>query len=407
MYHDKSKIENLEKYFRSEVPNNYKAPDKNQSFVSVENTLYHDGSQDFTPLQSEESKASKFWRNRSHIEETCRMFFAFVKPRGAKNGTRLILLYAPPFVALLDHQHEELEIIPSSTHFYFEGRFLFLSNEGNERVFSIKCDEKKLVELTKNNGADDITQYFRMCQLNRYIVPPIFLTYPFYDKVINTANFYFYLSKIPSNYWKDDLIDNFIRASDPMLDELYEKLFDDYFKPMEYEDSSIPKNNFLFTLLHYSLLFDEEINSFKISLDKAKNVQNSFVIALEYMPFIDRTRMIFHLLFVTAERYFPNGNLASKVILNVVLKYLAEYLDHRKLPEKAQQLRDMMDLKRGELSHNLYKRYLAVGSKFRDQPSEFQLIRKGTCTYDSFIVVLHFVWSNQRKFMEILEGPAE
>lgn len=404
MYRDKAKIANLEKYFGSELPNNYMTPNKRLSYFSQENTLYQDGNQDFTPIPSEDSKASKFWRNRSHIQESCRVFFAFVKPRGSKNGTRLILLYAPPFIALLDHQHEELEIIPPSTHFYFEGRFLFLVNNGNERVFSIKCDEKRLVELTKNNAIDDVTQFFRMCQLNRYLVPPIFLTYPFYDKVINTTDFYYYLSKLPINLWNEELFDNYIRASDPLLDELYERFFDDYFRPMEYENSSIPKDNFIFMLLYYTLYFDDQINMFKVNLDRAKKVQDSFVLAMEFMPFIDRTKMILHLLAVTADKYFPNENLGSKIIFNLVIKYLADYLIDRKLEEKAYQLYDIMDLKKGGLSTTLYKRYLVVGSKFRDQPAEFQLIKKGTYTYDSFIVILNFVWSNQRKFMETLEN---
>lgn len=159
-------------------------PDRTQSFITQENKYIDEEDVAFVPHQYKDSKSSKFWRLRHQVDENCRVFFSFVKPRGSPDGTRLVFIYSPPFIALFDHIHEELEIIPSSTEFYFEGRFLILVNNGEERVFSIKCEEKRLIELTKKNSSDEILQYFKMCQLNKYLIPPIFLTYPLYNKIL-------------------------------------------------------------------------------------------------------------------------------------------------------------------------------------------------------------------------------
>lgn len=153
------------------------------------------------------------------------------------------------------------------------------------------------------------------------------------------------------------------------------------------------------------LLVDEVYNAFKVSLAKAEKIQDQFVLGYETNPFTERSAMILHLLYMSATKHFPNSQYPSKVVNSLIISDLCSYLFEKREDTKLKQLKELMNSKQGNLQPQLYKRYLQVSESFKKQPPEFIPSKKGTYTYDSFIIILGVVWSHLNDFFQILEPP--
>lgn len=398
-----ARIASLEDYFKNPINNHIEKPTSGPSFISrecSEGEIKHC----WSPHKNEARRASHFWRSRTPVNPECRVFFSFVKPQGALNGTRYVLLYSPPFFAILDQTNEEMEMLSPTTQFYFEGRFIILSNNNTERIFSIKTDEKKLLELTKKNLTDEVYQFFLCCQLNHYVVPANFLTNPFYNQVLNQENFFIYLSKLSLTYYSEELLEDYLRAADGFVDTLVEKLLEEYFIPLEVEPTKYPDDVFIFKIILTLIDTDENMIIFKAAVEKARKAQEAFVLGYEILPFSDRTKMVLHLVYTMAERYFAGRNLGIKFINSALLKVLCRYLDDRRLSFKADQLKFLDNLGQGNLSDVLYKRYISIAQVFKDQPPTFILAKRLAYSYDSFVVMINFAWTHVVDFLEICES---
>lgn len=405
--HSTTKINSLSQFFSDSV------------HLKAENYDNHEEQE--TPVSAEEEKESiveipekneltkgpikptHFWRTRTPIDPSCKMFFSLVKPQGTQKGTRVLMLYAPPLYALFDQAIEELEMIPSSTKFYTEGRFLILVNNDKERVFSLKVDEKKFYDLVTNKSTDTLLQFFYFCNLNKYLPPPIFLTNPFYSKVVNHTRFYVMFARLPTDMITKDVLDNFVRAIDPILDDVFVALIDDFLRPLDVDLSVCPTNVFLFKVILTSLRIDDTFGNVKSIIEKAKKPQEALVLSLESMQFNDRTKMVLHILFSETQKHFPNMNTAGKLTASIIIASIIDSLNEKNLSSKVEMLKAIDGFKCGGLSQSMYKRYINSLNAFKKQPPSFQLTRKGTYSYDSFVVLINFVWANAAKFVEILE----
>lgn len=401
------KFRELEEYFKQPINNSFTKPKPERVLITSQGSVGDFSMFDkelWEPKFNDNSKGKHLFRTRKPVDVTCRVFFSLVKPQGAPNGTRFILLYSPPLYAILDQANEELEMIPKDAQFYFEGRYIIVSFNNVERIYSIKSDAKKLYDLTKNNNSDEILQFFLCCQLNRYLVPPIFLTNPFYNKVVNNERFFFLASKHPYEYYNDETLDNYIRASEPFIDTLLELLLDEFIKPLEYEISQFPKGSFLYHLLLMMIDEDENITILKTACEKSRKPQEAFVLGYEIMPLNDRSKMVLHLVYSVCEKYFPGSTLGIKLINSIMLNVIANHLNLKKLGFKADLILQLENLHQGTLTPSLYKRYTIIANEFKSQPANFILNRKGTFSYDSFIIMVNFTWMHITDFIKICEA---
>ena len=353
--------------------------------------------------QSGPSKSKHFWRNRIEIDPTCQVFFALVKPKGAQQGSRVIFMYAPPLYAIFDQTKEELEMIPTTTKFYLEGRFLILVNNGRERAFSIKVDEKRFYDLLSNKSKDKLLQFCYFCQLNRYLLPPVFLTNPFYNNVVNQDRFYVMLSHFPVDAFNREYMDNYVRAVDPMMDTVLEQLVRDFLDPLEVDISKAPKNKFVFKFLHTVLRVDDTFGNLKTGIEKSRKPQEALILGIESQQFNDRTKMALHILYSETAKHFPGMDTAGKLTASVIISSVVDYLLEKNLPSKVEAIQSIDGFNRGILSTTMYRRYVKSIDLFAQQPQFYQLTKKGTFSFESFVVLLHFVWSNINKFVFILE----
>ena len=354
--------------------------------------------------QSDAKKQKHSRKKRNEIDPSCKVFFALVKPKGTDKGTRVLFLYAPPLYALFNHKEEELEMIPTSTKIYLEGRFIILANNGKERAFSLKVDEKRFAELVSNKSNDILLQFCYFCQVNHYLLPPVFLTNPFYNQVVNQDRFYVALSHFPVDSFSSELLDHYVRAVDPLMDTVLERLVDDYLDPLEVDVSTAPAKKFVFNFILNVLKLDDIFSNLKTAIEKSKRPQEAFILGIECMQFNDRSKMVLHILYSRTEKHFPNMNTAGKLTSSIILKSITDYLLEKNLPSKVEALQSLDGFKQGNISPTMYHRYVNSLKAFANQPPFYQLTKKGTFSFESFVKLLQFVWTNINKFIQILEN---
>ena len=407
------RISSLSEFFNNPIQLNIAHPNKSSNYLYP---FQKDNEEKETPQNSvderkdakanvpAEAKKQKHTRKkRNEIDPNCKVFFALVKPRGTVKGTRVLFLYAPPLYALFNHKEEELEMIPTSTKIYLEGRFLILVNNGNERAFSLKVDEKRFSELVSNQSNDILLQFCYFCQVNHYLLPPVFLTNPFYNQVVNQDRFYVALSHFPVESFSQKLLDHYVRAVDPLMDTVLERLVDDFLDPIEVDISTAPRNKFVFNFILNVLNLDDAFNNLKTAVEKSKRPQETFILAIESMQFNDRTKMVLHILYSRTEKHFPNMNTAGKLTASIILRSIIDYLLLKNLSSKVEAMQSLDGFQPGNLSPTMYRRYVNSLKAFANQPPFYQLTKKGTFSFESFVELLQFVWTNINKFVQILE----
>ena len=360
---------------------------------------------EWKPTPALPSKSKHFWSKREPLETKFDFFLVLCKPEGKPKGYRTMFLYSPPLYSVYLNSGKDAELISfhKDAHFYIEGRFIVVIDEGKEYMFSIKSDQKKFKDLLNTKFSDNLTAFFTYAKELNIIPDADYLTFYFYQKTIAVVPFYITFSHFPEQLFKDEFFNNFIYTIDPIIDTFFDAAFDAYYKTCDKPVLFEPENVFVFTLIRNIFRIDDNVTkSFKPALDKCKNVLESFVSNLEALNFNNRTKMVLYLVYSNAAKHF-DANCAKSLLASVIINEFLRFIEDRDSKAKFLAMKSIKLNKRGQFTEYQFTRMKNALIYFEKQPQEFNPPAPSQKSYDGFKYLLSIATSNMALMLKVLK----
>ena len=200
-----------------------------------------------------------------------------------------------------------------------------------------------------------------------------------------------------------DLLESWVRASDPILDEILSMLYEQYFSVMQKEKTTFQKSEFVFKVSVQILSMDETYNNMLSALSKSNgNFVFSYLRLMETVPFNNRTFMMLHLLYTEANKRFPDTQAPSRVLSSTICDgHLLANLKVLAPKANLSELTNLVSFAQTAVSLEDLKRYESILNQYKKQPKDFEPVRRGALTFEAFTQLLLFAEKIPLEFVNI------
>jgi len=352
------------------------------------------------PKIPEKKKTKKLYID--HIKNPA--FYVMIKPEGAKQGLRLCFHYCFPFIGILNSEISEYESIPPSSQIYIKGRFLFILFRGIKRKFSIKSNLEEFITLISKKMSDTLAAFFLSYKAAHFSPPPTHQNLNFYNTCVFNEKFLYLFARVPQESMRQSIIETWVRAADSSFDVIFEKLYRAYFECLEYENLSIPMDEFVFKASIAVFSIDDTFKSFYSNMMKShtKCIQDHFMNGLEGLFINERTKMLLFILCQVIDDYFPKMKTSLKIIALLIIKAVVCL---SKAEFSAEKIEEVESLSRQIISCKTYvinKNFERIISQFKEQTIYFCPPQRGVQTLESFNFLLNYSMEHISDFIEVL-----
>ena len=330
-------------------------------------------------------------------------FFGLIKPKNSLKGVRHVFLYCHKYCGILNPKESEFEVLSNSVQVSVRGRFIYLTERNHTRQFSIKSDLSSFDKLVFNGSNDSVSQFFLSSLSSSSYFPPIsHLTMGFYNEVLYNCRFLELFSSFSKEGFSDMFFESYIYAIDPFLPEVLSNLFDKYFDSIDIIESSFDSSIFVFRLLRSVFGVDESFSLFLQNLMKtSKDLINFFVLLLGSNIINDRTRMCLHLFYNVLSSSFGSSDLGKRYCSRFFIDCVCEGMSKNGFDNRSDILKIFREFKEDNHSKNVFHQYEVFINSFTKQPTGYCPSKKGTRSFDGFLVLIEFCHEHLSDFIDI------
>lgn len=356
---------------------------------------------------------SSIGKNKSYkhtITDSCKCFFAIVKPYKAPKGKRKLFIFVHPYCGVYDNESTsntvnlELEIFHPESSYFADGRFLYVVDKnGSEKKFSIKSNLNVFKSIITASYKTNLIPFLLSVVACNVVPEPNSMLQTFYNKSLYTNDFLECFSGLPNDLLNDEVLDNWIRAADPTIDIILSHLLGKYFNSMSPDSLQFPQDEFAFKIIAKMLKADEEFKEFAVKLSKEeKDICQLYVSLLETFPYNNKTHMMLHVLYDEARKVFPDTQIPSLMcsftIFDGVLSGMLKELN----PDiSLSPLYGFVDFSQTTISLKHLKVYEKTMNLFRKQPTNYVPCTQGSLAFEAFTYLLGLVVKKPSDFLNV------
>ena len=365
----------------------------------------------------EAEKDKKKENHRNIVNPSCKCFFALIKPKGAEKGKRVMLLYSPPFIEILDEMQGEnpddpprfeMEVVPSNAEISYEGRFLYITSNQVEREFTIKSKRDIFENIVTSEFKTPLVPFILSILGCERLPPTPQMTLAFLYKTIYTDSFlrsFNYLSPdlLVSADPDEDILKSWVQASDPILDAIISKLFREFFQEHNWEEDFDVLKEFPFKVAGKIMEMDADFEKFVTKMSNAVSDKvESYLSGLEGMPFNQRTLMLLHLIYDEANKRFPDSQAPGRMVSDAIFKAaLLPSVAQKKPSQDLSDLNNIISFSQTAVCLDQLKRYEQILRVFRHQPRDYEPVKRGQTTFEAFLKLLALVGEHPSEFLNV------
>lgn len=344
-------------------------------------------------------------KEKTIISSKCKCFYVILKPEGSAKGSRCLLLYAPPYCAILDESKPELEVLPANSEFSIEDRYLYIVTSFSERKYSIKSKLDVFQNIIRSEfkystvpyilsklGCDKDLTVESMCETFIYSTiysESFFLSFYFMD---------------PKLYSKPELIENWVKACMPMIDTVMGRLFDIFINDVDITSIKNPLELFPFLVVNQILSMDEQFKDYVKIIAEANvpDLCSFYLRCLESQPFNQRSLMILHLLHFETSIKYPDSQYPLKMVSMAMYDSALLPMALNINPNFRQaELKNLIEFQQTAIALDNLTKYEKILGLFRKQPRDYEPPRRGATAADGLDEILKYVGSFPSEYLRV------
>ena len=363
------------------------------------------------------AKKKKEEKNRRKVDESCKCFFAIIKPIGSPKGTRQTLMYAPPYIEIYekyvqDKNNENLnfqmEVLPSNAEITYEGRHIYIKANQAEREYTLKSKRDIFENIVSSEFKTPLIPFILSILGCESLPPTPQMTLSFLYNTIYTDSFLLSFNYFPPELLVSDTDDTdylkcWVQASDPILDSIISQLFRNFYNTHNWQDEFNPLEEFPFQIAAKILEMDSDYTKLIDAMCNATSDKvRTYLTNLEMMPFNPRTQMLFHLIYFEAQKKFPDSQAGARMVsLALFDSSLYPSVREKKPTQDLSEMNNLVTFAQKAVCLDQLKQYEQILSVFKKQPKDYEPAKRGQTTFDSFLKLLDLVGKYPSEFLNV------